>query len=225
MIHPRIILSIGVRTLLWHTPFRRFMYYRYSYNFTPEQLAFLIHCINETREVPGDIIEIGCATGHTTCFLNRHLQTAGIAKDYYCIDTFGGFTAEDVSYEVAERGKKRSDLTGFRANRLKWFEYTLKENGCQRTFCVQTDVQKYQFCRQVSFCLLDVDLYRPTRYALQNVWNVLSPGGIIVVDDCKPGNRYDGALQAYTEFTESQKMPRQFELDKLGVVRKGNPPQ
>jgi O-methyltransferase len=216
----RSMISNVARALLWYTPFRRFMYYRYAYNFTPEQLTFFVQCINETRDVRGDIFELGCATGHTTCFLNRHLQTAGIAKDYYCIDTFGGFTTADVAFEIEKRGKKRADFIGFRNNSLKRFEYTLKQNSCLRTFCVQSDVQQYEFQRPVSFCLLDVDLYQPTISALRKVWAMLSPGGMIVVDDCKPANQFDGALQAYTEFTKSERLPSRYTLDKLGILKK-----
>jgi len=219
----RNVVLIGVRSLLWYTPFRHYMYYRYTYSFTPEQLAFFVGCLNDTREVDGDIFEIGCAAGQTTCFLNRHLQQSNIAKDYYCIDTFHGFTSEDVNFEVSQRGKKGSDFTGFRVNQLKWFMYTLKQNRCDRVFCVRTDVQRYKFCRPISFCLLDVDLYRPTLYALKHIWPLLSPGGIIVVDDCRPANEFDGALQAYTEFTESQKIPARFVMDKLGLIQKGSP--
>lgn len=217
---PRSLILRGTRALLWYTPFRRYMYYRYAYSFSPAQLTFLITCLNETRELPGDIFEIGCAVGHTTCFLNRHLQVSGIHKDYYCIDTFQGFLKEDVSYEVSEKGKKWSDFTGFRVNRLSWFQYTMKRNDCRNVRCVQTDVQKYQFTRPISFCLVDVDLYRPTLYALQSIWPLLSPGGMIVVDDCKLANQFDGALQAYTEFTNDRAIPRRFEFDKLGILQK-----
>jgi O-methyltransferase len=220
LLDSRSMISNAARALLWYTPFRRFMYYRYGYNFTPEQLTFFVQCINETRDVRGDIFELGCATGHTTCFLNRHLQTAGIAKDYYCIDTFGGFTTADVAFEIEKRGKKRADFIGFRNNNLKRFEYTLKQNSCRRTFCVQSDVQQYDFRRPISFCLLDVDLYQPTISALRNVWAMLSPGGMIVVDDCKPANQFDGALQAYAEFTESEGLPSRYTLDKLGILKK-----
>jgi hypothetical protein len=135
-------------------------------------------------------------------------------------DTFGGFTAEDVAFEISQRGKKRSDFTAFRSNSLKWFEYTLKQNGCRRTFCVRADVQNFEFCRPISFCLLDVDLYRPTISALRRIWPMLSPGGIIVIDDCKQGNQWDGAMQAYSEFTETEKIRPRFLLDKLGLLQK-----
>jgi hypothetical protein len=49
---------------------------------------------------------------------------------------------------------------------------------------------------------------------------MLSPGGMIVADDCKPANQFDGAMQAYTDFTESQGLPSRYMLDKLGIVTK-----
>jgi hypothetical protein len=49
---------------------------------------------------------------------------------------------------------------------------------------------------------------------------MLSPGGIIVIDDCKQGNQWDGAMQAYSEFTETEKIRPRFLLDKLGLLQK-----
>jgi hypothetical protein len=88
MIHSKRIVSSAIRSLFWYTPLRRLLFYRYAYNFTPEQLAFLVQCLNETRDVSRDVFQVGCARGHTTCFLNRYLQSSGIAKNYYCVDTF-----------------------------------------------------------------------------------------------------------------------------------------
>jgi O-methyltransferase len=220
---PKTLASMTVRALLWYTPLRRLAFYRYWYNFTPEQLGFLVSCINQTREVPGDIFEVGCANGHTACFLNQHLQAAGIAKDYYCVDTFDGFTKQDTTYEVTVRGKHPRHLGGFRSNSVKWFKYTLKVNSCKRVHCVQADIQHYDFARPISFCMLDVKLYRPTRIALEKVWPVLSPGGMIVVGECKPGTSFDGAMQACEEFTKSQEIRPRYVLGNLGVLEKPDP--
>ena len=217
---PKTLASIAVRSLLWYTPLRRLAFYHYWYNFTPEQLSFLVNCINQTREVPGDIFEVGCASGHTTCFLNQHLQSAGIAKDYYCIDTFDGFTRQDTTYEVTVRGKHPKHLGGFRSNSLKWFKYTLELNSCERVHCVQTDVQNYDFTLPISFCLLDVKLYQPTRIALEKSWPMISPGGMIVVGECKPGTSFDGAFHAYEEFTKAQEIRPRYVLGNLGVLEK-----
>jgi O-methyltransferase len=216
----RELLIKAFHSVMWYTPFRRYLHYRYCYSFTPGQLSFFINCLDQTRDVPGDILEIGCAAGNTTCFLNRHLQTSGIAKNYYCIDTFSGFTPDDIAFETMNRHKKRRQFTGFRNNSLQRFQYMLRRNGCGQVRCVQTDVKKYTVSSPVSFCLLDVDLYLPTLHALRAVWPMLSPSGIIVVDDCLPKNMFDGALQAYTEFTRDAGIAPRFTLDKLGILQK-----
>jgi hypothetical protein len=164
---PRTMASIGVRSLLWYTPFRRFTFYRYWYNHTPEHLAFFIKCLNQTRDIPGDIFELGCSNGHTAVFLNQHLQAAQVDKNYYCLDTFDGFTPEGCAFEVQQRGKNPRHLGGFRSNRVKWLEDTLLRNYCKRTFCVKADVESYEFDRNIAFSLIDVALYRPTLAALE----------------------------------------------------------
>ena len=211
---------LAVHWCLWFTPFRRYMYHRYPYNFMPQQLSYFVDCLNQTKDVPGAIFEIGCASGNTTIFLNKHLEYAGIDKEYICIDTFKGFTPEDVSWEVHSRGKTNHDFSGFGVNSIYWFRYKIKANSCKRVRCVPTNVQDYDFHERISFCLLDVDLYRPTLYALERSWPLLQPGGIIVVDDCIDNSLFDGAYQAYTEFAESKGLPKKIVFDKLGVLQK-----
>jgi O-methyltransferase len=213
-------IKTAIGSLLSRTPLKGAVCYQFNYNLIPAELAFLVEAITSTKDVPGDIYEVGCFRGNTTCFLNRHLRESGINKDYYCIDTFSGFAEDDMSFEQAQRGKSLEMFSGFRANALKWFERTLAVNACQRVFCIKADVKKYQFVRPVSFALLDVDLYQPTIYALQHMWPHLSPGGMIAVHDCKPENMFDGAFQAYMEFTESQHLPRRFGPGVLGVISK-----
>jgi O-methyltransferase len=216
----RNMLSLALRWSLWFTPLRRYMYHRYSYNFMPEQLAYFVDCLNRTRDVPGVIFEVGCAGGATTVFLNKHLSYAGIEKKYICIDTFGGFTAKDVSWEVFHRGKANEDFSGFGANSVHWFRYTMKRNSCDRVRCVPIDVQGYDFLESISFCLVDVDLYRPTLYVLERTWPLLQSGGVMIVDDCIDRSLFDGAFQAYAEFTQKMNLPENIVLGKLGVLQK-----
>ena len=64
------------------------------------------------------------------------------------------------------------------------------------------DAAKFDYASlgPIAFCLLDVDLYIPTREALPKIYKQLSPGGVMIIDDCKPGGDWDGALQAYQEY-------------------------
>ena len=94
---------------------------------------------------------------------------------------------------------------------------------CDRVRCVVGDAERYIYDTRISFCLLDVDLYKPTIGALRHMWPNLSPGAIVVVDDCKPNQRYDGAFQAYAEFVESINAAPEIVLNKLGILRKRGP--
>ncbi len=96
----RALFEMGART-----PLRRYLYHRYDYSFTPRQLAFLVHSLDEVAAVEGDVVEVGCAYGLTTVFLNKHLADVASPKRYICVDTFEGFTARDAAYEETARGK------------------------------------------------------------------------------------------------------------------------
>ena len=77
-----------------------------------------------------------------------------------------------------------------------------------KRYCSFSDLRESARKSKVESCLLPCN------------WPMLSLGGIIVVDDCKPDNQFDGAMQAYTEFTATHKMPPRFVLDKLGILEK-----
>lgn len=201
---------------------RKHFYPRYTYNFTAPQLCFLCHSLSETKQVKGSILEIGCARGETTIFLNNYLKNCGIDKEYIAIDTFSGFVKEDIEYEQKFRGKS-SSYRSFRVNKKKWFDGTLQQNGISNVISIQADINQYDLSRHypISFALLDVDLYRPMKKSLPELYQALESGGIIIVDDCDENDdRWDGSDQAYKEFMEEIGQPIEIVYGKLGVIRK-----
>lgn len=197
--------------------------HKYFYNFEPSQLCFICACVEETRKLLGDLAEVGCAHGFTAVFVNRYMDYQEIEKRYYAVDTFRGFVAEDVEFEVEHRGKAPGLIAGFEDNRREWFDQTMAVNDIQRVRSIEADVNHFDLTTlgPLAFCILDVDLYRPMSKSLRELYEVLSPGGIIVVDDCDADNiRWDGADQAYREFVESEGLPYEVVHRKLGVIRK-----
>ncbi len=218
-------LSGFAREILFKSAwFRRHFLPGYAYNFNPPQLFFLCQCIEDTKQVAGDIAEIGCAHGLTTVFLNKYMDARHIQRRYYAIDTFSGFVTEDVEFEVTSRGKARGLFAGaFAVNRRGWFDRTMQDNRITRVVSVEMDVNERDLktLGPLSLVLLDVDLYRSTRKALPELYEALSPGGIMIVDDCDPADiRWDGADQAYKEFMKGKRQPAQVVHGKLGIVRK-----
>jgi O-methyltransferase len=196
---------------------------RYAYNFRPAQLCRMLHCLDETRPLGGCIVEIGCAEGHTTLFLDQHLTAREDDRSYVCIDTFAGFTREDVAFERRERHKE-ADYRAFAANDPRWFRATLEHNGVTRVSVIEADVNDFEFATlgAVSFALVDVDLERPVASALEGLAGQMVPGGIVMVDDCRPGaaetHDFDGAYEAVLEFTAADQVRYELVEDKLAVM-------
>ena len=219
---PRILM----RRVLFHTPLRRFLFPRYQYAFTPRQLAALVTLVDEARRVPGDLLEIGCFVGATTVFLNQHLRSEGDVRRYVCIDTFSGFTSDDVAFEEQTRGKHLDEVQReclFGMNDQRWFDYTMRLNGFTNVTTLRGDIKTVTLsahARSIAFALLDVDLYQPTRAALEQVWPLMASGGVVVIDDCHADHAFDGARQAWCEFIAAQGLPDEIVGQKLAVVRK-----
>lgn len=217
----------GAGTLLWLTRrWRPLVAHRYEYMFTPAQLGFLCSCLDETRGVPGDVVEIGCARGSTTVFLNKHLDELEASCRYVALDTFTGFLAGDIAYEVTRRGKSQHEeeyARAFTGTSIELYRYTMRLNGVSRVHAVKggvSDVDLVSLAPRVAMALIDVDLYRPVRASIGKIYPLLQPGGIMIVDDCTTGGPWDGALQAYREFVTERDLPEVVVHQKLGVIKR-----
>ncbi|HUL48999.1 MAG TPA: TylF/MycF/NovP-related O-methyltransferase [Gemmatimonadales bacterium] len=196
----------------------------YPYMVHPAGLAFLCSCLEETHHVPGAVVEIGCAWGCTTLFLNEQLDWQKSDKPYLTIDTFSGFPAEHTEYEATARGKDRAFLDRqFRSTGVTetWFRRAMANAGAARVRTIRSDISRYRFDPdlRISFCFIDVDLYLSVRDALEKVFPLMSPGGIIAVHDCRGVPWSDGAGEAYEQFVKRHGLPFTLAADVFGVVR------
>jgi O-methyltransferase len=212
----------AAKSIAFETPLARVIGARYAYNFRPNQLAFLCACITEVADVPGCVVEAGCFAGATTVYLGEHMRATGVDKPYYALDTFAGFIEAQRQYEVAARDKNPQAFGGFALNSKRWFDRTMQINQLDRVTSLRADVGEFDFSSlaPIAFCLLDVDLYLPTKAAIPRIYESLSPGGILVVDDCLEKNIFDGACQAYGEFVRDSGLLSEIRHVKLGVIRK-----
>jgi O-methyltransferase len=221
----RTAIAAAGKEFAYRTGLHRLLFYRYDYMFRPHELAFLVSGLTQTHGLAGPIVEIGCAAGHTTVFLNKHLDELADARKYICIDTFAGFTEEDISVENA-RGKDPNLYAFlFRAYRKRWFDRTIANNKINRVLSIEADANSFDFgpLQKISFCLIDVDLKRPVVRSLEQVHPRMAPGGMIVVDDCAPNDKFDGALAGYLEFVRQFGLPVDIREGKLGVIELPRP--
>ncbi len=200
---------------------RRFLLPGYDYAFSPEQLWALCTLVDDSAEVGDTVLEVGCAWGATTVYLNNHLSARQRPVDYHCVDTFRGFTSTDIEAERTRGKTERFD--DFDLNSRALFVATMQVNGMRdRVIVHQADATTFDYSTipMLAFALVDIDLYAPMSAAISRVWERLLPGGVLVADDCLGDNKWDGALQAYTEACARYDEPVAVIAGKLGVLRK-----
>lgn len=181
----------------------------YPYWVTPGTLATIVGLISRTETRGGSVVEVGVGRGLTSVFLLEHLKATGDPRSLILIDTFTGFTETDIDYELRNRNRKRSDLSDFSygdpgvlrgdLNRLGYSNHRIIVGDCARVDWAEIG--------PIAAMLLDVDLYAPTKAALEGAWPHLLPGGGIVVDDCIANHWANGSLEACNHFIRARGLP------------------
>jgi hypothetical protein len=188
----------------------------------PERLYAYLDTLWERRDLDGAIVEIGCFRGGTTRIAFQFLQRTGHEKRYVCVDTFGGFTTEQLERDL-RRGVSKRWRAGFSANSRILFERLMRHYGCSVEI-VEADVATMAGAvlpGAIAVCLLDVDLEVPTYEGLRRVWPRLAPGGAILVDDCSEcDNPFPGARSGYRRFLKEEHLEERY-LMGMGVVLRG----
>jgi O-methyltransferase len=193
----------------------------YDYLLEPNELLELMLALRRGESLPGDIIEVGVARGRTTVFLNRFLDSLNSPKTYFVVDTFSGFVPGDVAHEQLHRGNDAYSYTGFSYNSVRvWERNVVQDNGFKRVKIIPEDIKRVNFDSNQMFstALLDVDLYLPTKAALEIIYPRLVPGGTIIVDDACEGGPFEGAFAAFKEFAKVKPAECRILPPKCGIV-------
>lgn len=196
----------------------------YRYQTEPVQLAEIVlslEAVLQGRTTPATIVEIGVARGMTTRFLCQHLVAAGHKVRYIALDTFSSFTDDDLAFEETHRGKSRDSMAQFQYNDV---------NAWRRNFtdfpfveAIQGDCGAFDYATigPIDFCFLDVDLYKPTLSGLERLWPNMADRSILMVDDVNAGHAlWDGAHQAFMEFSQTMDLPYRLIGNKCGMFWK-----
>ena len=154
------------------------------------RLENLQFCVEDVlrNNVEGDFIETGIWKGGACIFMRSFLKEYGnTEKIVYGADSFEGLPkpdvknypedAEDSHYKMnelkvsLEQVKYNFEKYGLLDNQVKflkgWFKDTLKEPPFEK----------------LSILRMDGDMYESTIEALENLYDKLSPGGYLIVDD------------------------------------------
>ncbi len=164
----------------------------------PDERCFVLqNVVRSLRDVPGDIAECGLRFGKSTAFMLTADEAPG--RTYCLFDSFEGLSEPQAEDFVKEYGKAYwgpSDL-GVPEDRVRKnlasFDNMLFFKGWIPT--------RFPEVADRSFAMLhvDVDLYQPTKDALEFFWPRIVAGGVVVCDDYG-SRKCPGAKRAFDEF-------------------------
>lgn len=149
------------------------------------------------RGIPGDIVECGTARGGSAALMGLML-TNEPDRTLWLFDTFEGLpppTADDPDYEVTKAlvGAHRADLAEVveLVSRLNLLERTRLIKGLFQDTVPASPVQA------IAVLHLDGDWYQSVKVCLDHLYDRVSPGGIVQIDDY---GHWAGARKAVHEF-------------------------
>jgi len=211
-------------TYLRRRALARWLYRRPLSQLSPERLYLWSQALIETADVPGAVVEIGCASGGTSAHCDQLLRNIGARKRYVAIDTFNGFVPDQFDHD-AERGTPEAVRHGFAASSRPLVQQILRQLGAPDVELIHGDIVSLApdaLPPRISAVLVDVDLSQPVYAALRKVWPLMAPGGTVLVDDCdlRTGFR---AREGFERFCAEHGLAERYAYG-MGVLRRDPAP-
>lgn len=168
-----------------------------------------------SRSIPGDFVECGVWRGGASILLAHKLRYYSLKKKLYMYDTFAGMN-QPSSFDInSSTGKSAlpTFLSFSRESHNDWCfasiddvhsnlsafglsEYIRLIEGPVET----TLLDPSNLPTQISLLRLDTDWYESTRVELEELYPLVAPGGVVLIDDY---GHWDGARKAVDEFLSS----------------------
>lgn len=157
-----------------------------------------------TDGIPGDVVECGAARGGSAALMGLALKEARADRTLWVFDTFEGIpapTAADPDYDIAARytGHFRGDLGEVEAlfRRLGILEEARLIKGLFAETLPRAEVGA------IAVLHIDGDWYESVKICLDHLYDRVSRGGIIQIDDY---GHWEGARKAVEEFMADRRI-------------------
>ncbi len=184
----------------------------------------ICEALDITKNLNGDFVEIGVYKGGSALTainfieeLNLASSNLNISKKAWLLDTYDGFFYDSASGS--------QDLIWNETHRLfgveKTMEYVTKTlSGTNVNF----ELVENNICcdsiphevRRISVANIDVDMYEPTKAALEKISPLVVAGGIIICEDAVHTPALYGAFVAMEDFLETPEGSKYIKVHKFG---------
>lgn len=149
---------------------------------TENRLFELWQLVEQAAKTKGALLEIGVWKGGSAGLIASHAKRLGIDDSIFLCDTFRG-VVKATSKDNIFKGGEHSDATEEEVNDLLGQKLSLTNFHVLKGIFPEETAHLIPGETTFRFCHIDVDVYQSARDIINWIWNRLTVGGIIVVDD------------------------------------------
>lgn len=171
-----------------------------------DAVEYIVH-----RGIPGSIVECGVWKGGSSMAAAECLHSLGdIGRDIYLYDTFEGMSEPTEFDKEINSGKSAEEMMASSTREDLVWAYSSLDEVRSNLSKIKYPQEKIHFIKgkvedtipatipsQISLLRLDTDWYESTKHELENLFPLLSPGGVLIIDDY---GHWDGARRAVDEY-------------------------
>ncbi|HEX4052929.1 MAG TPA: TylF/MycF/NovP-related O-methyltransferase [Tepidisphaeraceae bacterium] len=146
------------------------------------RLHVLAWAASHAIHVPGDFVECGVLHGFSSAVVCKYLDFANLDKNFYLYDTFSGLPAETST----EQERQSWNIT-YSENPKTWLSNVRAAFAAYPNVKIIPGIVPTSFEQEspgaIAFLHIDMNSVQAEILALQHLFDRVSPGGLIVLDD------------------------------------------
>ena len=174
------------------------------------------------KNIQGHIVEIGVYRGGSIMAMIYTLQRNNALKHIYLYDTFEGMTDATQNDTIIATGEHYNNAVVNSVSlaciaSLEDVKQNISTTNYDETYIhyVKGNILNNQiFPDKISILRLDTDFYDSTKHELETFYDLVSPGGIIIIDDY---GFWNGSRRATDEFLQDKPHIKLYDIDNTGV--------
>lgn len=162
-------------------------------------------------DLPGDVLEFGVykAASLIRFATFRHALEALRSRNIVGFDAFGEFPTSDIKKSADQDFIERFECAGGPGLTIEEVYAALEHKGLRANIelvggDIRDTLPQYLGSHpqtKIALLHLDLDVFEPTYFALENLWERVVPGGLVIIDDY---NTVKGATDAVDQFFGNQ---------------------
>jgi hypothetical protein len=147
------------------------------------RLHVLVWAATHALHIPGDFVECGVARGFSSAVLCKYLDFSKVAKTFYLYDTFAGLPPE-TSTELERENWNHLYACPDTQILLDKVRQTFQPFSNVKIIRGVVPASFKEMCPQkIAYLHIDMNSVQAEKLALEHLFDRVSPGGLIVLDD------------------------------------------